>query len=94
MSGGSSPRRPFALKNIDAPLVLVQRKTIVQMNTKTGEVSLQNPEAAGEMPKPFTFDQVYDHTTQQKYLFETTAQPIIDCVLQVRERGTHQASRR
>ena len=73
----------------------MQRKTIVQMNTKTGEVSLQNPEAAGEMPKPFTFDQVYDHTTQQKYLFETTAQPIIDCVLQVRERGTHkQASRR
>ena len=34
-------------------------------------------------PKPFTFDQVYDHTTKQEFLFETTAQPIIDCVIQV-----------
>eukprot|EP00802_Teleaulax_amphioxeia_P005785 Tamp_05789.p1 GENE.Tamp_05789~~Tamp_05789.p1 ORF type:complete len:848 (-),score=228.85 Tamp_05789:334-2757(-) len=66
----------------DGPYV-PQRKTIVEMNNKTGEVWLKNPEAdANEQPKPYTFDQVYDSTTQQKYLFETTAQPIIDCVLQ------------
>eukprot|EP00277_Geminigera_cryophila_P008226 CAMPEP_0179417520 /NCGR_PEP_ID=MMETSP0799-20121207/7412_1 /TAXON_ID=46947 /ORGANISM="Geminigera cryophila, Strain CCMP2564" /LENGTH=722 /DNA_ID=CAMNT_0021190537 /DNA_START=61 /DNA_END=2229 /DNA_ORIENTATION=- len=53
------------------------------MNIKTGEITLKNPDADDrEQPKPFTFDQVYDHTTKQEFLFETTAQPIIDCVIQ------------
>jgi kinesin family protein 3/17 len=70
--------RPLSRKEVED-----QRQTIVEMNIKTGEVWLKNPEAdPREQAKPFTFDQVYDHTTQQKFLFETTAQPIIDCVLQ------------
>ena len=70
--------RPLSRKEVED-----QRKTIVEMNNKTGEVWLKNPDSdPNEQPKPYTFDQVYDSTTQQQFLFETTAKPIIDSVLQ------------
>eukprot|EP00284_Hemiselmis_tepida_P000280 CAMPEP_0174950646 /NCGR_PEP_ID=MMETSP1355-20121228/94441_1 /TAXON_ID=464990 /ORGANISM="Hemiselmis tepida, Strain CCMP443" /LENGTH=459 /DNA_ID=CAMNT_0016198277 /DNA_START=43 /DNA_END=1420 /DNA_ORIENTATION=- len=69
--------RPMSRKEVEDA-----RERIVEMNDKTGEITVRNPEAdAREAPKPFTFDQVYDWNSQQAYLFETTAQPIVDSVL-------------
>eukprot|EP00283_Hemiselmis_rufescens_P009731 CAMPEP_0173420350 /NCGR_PEP_ID=MMETSP1357-20121228/1876_1 /TAXON_ID=77926 /ORGANISM="Hemiselmis rufescens, Strain PCC563" /LENGTH=321 /DNA_ID=CAMNT_0014383131 /DNA_START=204 /DNA_END=1166 /DNA_ORIENTATION=- len=69
--------RPMSRKEVEDA-----RERIVEMNDKTGEITVRNPEAdAREAPKPFTFDQVYDWNSQQSYLFETTAQPIVDSVL-------------
>mmetsp|Transcript_40600 Transcript_40600/g.128037 ORF Transcript_40600/g.128037 Transcript_40600/m.128037 type:complete len:750 (-) Transcript_40600:234-2483(-) len=69
--------RPMSRKEVED-----QRIRIVEMDTKTGEVWLKNPEDTREQPKPFTFDQVYDHATDQQFLFETTARPIVDSVVQ------------
>jgi hypothetical protein len=70
--------RPMSRKEVED-----QRKRIVEMNGDRGEVTVRNPEADPREPaKPFTFDQVYDWNSKQDYLFETTAQPIVDSVLQ------------
>mmetsp|Transcript_10295 Transcript_10295/g.22959 ORF Transcript_10295/g.22959 Transcript_10295/m.22959 type:complete len:863 (+) Transcript_10295:48-2636(+) len=70
--------RPMSRKEVED-----SRVKIVQINDKSGEVALRNPEAdAREAPKPFTFDQVYDHEIGQEAVFETTAMPIVDSVLQ------------
>jgi hypothetical protein len=47
------------------------------------QVMVKNPEAdPREQAKPFTFDQVYDWNTGQEIVFDTTARPIVDSVLQ------------
>ncbi|EKX43204.1 hypothetical protein GUITHDRAFT_73421 [Guillardia theta CCMP2712] len=59
------------------------RQQIVSINIDTGEVSVRNPESdIKEAPKPFTFDQVFDSNCEQEHVFQTTAQPIVDSVLQ------------
>lgn len=59
------------------------RARIVEMDTKTGAVTLKNPKSdANEPPKVFTFDAVYDWNCTQKGIFEETAMPIIDCVVE------------
>eukprot|EP00281_Chroomonas_sp_CCMP1168_P031002 CAMPEP_0206254094 /NCGR_PEP_ID=MMETSP0047_2-20121206/23511_1 /ASSEMBLY_ACC=CAM_ASM_000192 /TAXON_ID=195065 /ORGANISM="Chroomonas mesostigmatica_cf, Strain CCMP1168" /LENGTH=383 /DNA_ID=CAMNT_0053680365 /DNA_START=30 /DNA_END=1177 /DNA_ORIENTATION=+ len=59
------------------------RKRIVEMDGKTGEVFVKNPEGdAREPPKQFAFDQVYDWNTLQDFCFQTTAEPIVNSVLQ------------
>eukprot|EP00961_Rhodomonas_salina_P114201 1536344-Rhodomonas_salina.1 len=61
--------RPMSRKEVED-----NRKRIIEMNLELGEITVKNPEAdPRELPKPFTFDQAY--------LFETTAQPIVDSVL-------------
>lgn len=58
------------------------RQRIVEMNMEKGEVTVRNPETdPRELPKPFTFDQVYDWNSQQESVFNTTAAPIVDSVL-------------
>mmetsp|Transcript_48126 Transcript_48126/g.113987 ORF Transcript_48126/g.113987 Transcript_48126/m.113987 type:complete len:746 (+) Transcript_48126:59-2296(+) len=69
--------RPMSRKEVED-----NRKRIIEMNLELGEITVKNPEAdPRELPKPFTFDQVYDWNSEQAYLFETTAQPIVDSVL-------------
>ena len=57
------------------------REKIVQMDSKRGTVTLQAL-GSNEPPKTFTFDQVYDDTTDQAVLYEQTASRIVDSVLE------------
>mmetsp|Transcript_30218 Transcript_30218/g.77019 ORF Transcript_30218/g.77019 Transcript_30218/m.77019 type:complete len:778 (-) Transcript_30218:440-2773(-) len=59
------------------------RQRIVEMETRTGQVTLQNPKAdASEPPKSFTFDAVYDWNCTQKEIYEQTAKPIVNSVME------------
>ncbi|GAB1297261.1 Kinesin-like protein KIF3C [Apodemus speciosus] len=56
---------------------------ILTMDVKLGQVTLRNPRAAaGELPKTFTFDAVYDASSKQADLYDETVRPLIDSVLQ------------
>lgn len=55
------------------------REVAVKMIYKTGEVVIQKP--GEDIPKVFTFDSVYDWTSEQETIFAETAYPIIDQVL-------------
>ncbi|EOD32389.1 hypothetical protein EMIHUDRAFT_230328 [Emiliania huxleyi CCMP1516] len=56
------------------------RDTIVQMDAKMGSVSVHAP-GSSEPPKAFTFDMVFDERSQQADLYQKTAMPIVDSVL-------------
>jgi hypothetical protein len=44
---------------------------------------VRNPKGDDREPtKTYTFDQVYDHTSQQQELFDITAKPIIDSCME------------
>jgi len=59
------------------------RMRIVDMDSKTGSVSLRNPKAdAAEAPKQFTFDAVFDWESTQRAVYEDAAQAIVDSVLE------------
>ncbi|XP_072134993.1 kinesin-like protein KIF3C isoform X2 [Mobula birostris] len=56
---------------------------IVDMDMKLGQVTVRNPKAtSSEMPKSFTFDAVYDHSSKQSELYDETVRPLVDSVLQ------------
>ena len=70
--------RPMSRREVED-----NRQQIVSINIDTGEVTVRNPESdIKEAPKPFTFDQVFDSNCEQEHVFQTTAQPIVDSVLQ------------
>eukprot|EP00960_Hanusia_phi_P037420 752938-Hanusia_phi.AAC.3 len=70
--------RPMSRREVED-----NRQQIVSMNVDAGEVTVRNPESdMKEAAKPFTFDQVFDSQCEQELVFETTAQPIVDSVLQ------------
>jgi hypothetical protein len=56
------------------------RKRIVDMDTKNGAIQLSNP-AVNEPPKEFTFDACFNWDCHQQDIYETTARPIVDSVL-------------
>jgi kinesin family protein 3/17 len=61
------------------------RQKVVEMDKKRGSVVLhadQTKGGSGEPPKTFTFDQVYDDTSQQEVLYQETAARIVDSVLE------------
>mmetsp|Transcript_3792 Transcript_3792/g.13299 ORF Transcript_3792/g.13299 Transcript_3792/m.13299 type:complete len:394 (-) Transcript_3792:75-1256(-) len=58
------------------------RTRIVDMDCKNGTVTVRNPKATGEEPKTFTFDKVYDWNCTQKEVFENTAMPILESVME------------
>ena len=59
------------------------RKYAVQINTKLGEITVNNPKAdAAELQKTFTFDLVYDWTSTQEQVYKETAFPIVESVLE------------
>jgi len=51
---------------------------IVQMGLKTGTVSVSHPNAQDEPPKTFTFDMVFDDTTEQQNFYDGTATRIVN----------------
>lgn len=59
------------------------RTQIVQMDGRMGTVSVTVPKSA-EPPKSFTFDAVYPPNTAQEFIYQGTAKPILDSVMQAR----------
>lgn len=57
-------------------------RRIVEMNTKTGELEVMHPTNADEPSKKFTFDGVYDWTTEQANMYEGTARNIVNNVIE------------
>jgi kinesin family protein 3/17 len=61
------------------------RQRIVSMDTKSGQCSVIAPGSdrhSSEPPKNFTFDQVYDESVSQEYIYMNTASRIVDSVLE------------
>ncbi|KAJ4461592.1 putative Kinesin-II 95 kDa subunit [Paratrimastix pyriformis] len=58
-----------------------EQKTIVSMDTEMGIVSVKSPENPEAAPRTFAFDQVYDQNVTQKYVYDTSARPIVESVL-------------
>ena len=58
------------------------RKMIVQMELKTGQITIRNSKAPDEPPKQFTFDQIFEPNTHQENLYRDTAAPIVESVLE------------
>ncbi|GBG29741.1 Kinesin-like protein FLA10 [Hondaea fermentalgiana] len=58
-----------------------KRKSIVKMNTETGYVTLENPRQEGST-KGFTFDAVYDKDSTQRMVYDETAFPLVESVLE------------
>ena len=56
------------------------REKVVNMDHKNGEILVQK--SVDEVPKRFTFDCVYDENTHQKDIFDETAFPIIENILE------------
>ncbi|XP_062486161.1 kinesin-like protein KIF17 isoform X4 [Pezoporus occidentalis] len=54
-------------------------KAVVSMESTRGQCFLQNPAAAGEPPKQFTFDGAYckEHSTKQ--IYNEIAYPLVEC---------------
>ncbi|CAG9463621.1 unnamed protein product [Pedinophyceae sp. YPF-701] len=58
------------------------RTRIVDMDTKMGQVSIRNPKAdPQDPPKQFTFDYIYDWTSQQLDIYNEVARPLVNSVL-------------
>ena len=54
-------------------------KVIVNMISDTAQVCVERPDGEKQY---FTFDSVYDHDSRQDTLFDETARPIIDSVIE------------
>ncbi|CAM9274088.1 unnamed protein product, partial [Laminaria digitata] len=46
------------------------------------QISLSNPSRADQAPKNFTFDAVYDETTQQKAFYEESCYDLVEGVME------------
>lgn len=70
--------RPLNGKELDGHC-----KNIVCVDTINSEITVENPNAAqGEPPKVFSFDAVFDTDSTQVDIYNETARPIVDKVLQ------------
>ncbi|XP_052475759.1 kinesin-like protein KIF3B [Carassius gibelio] len=57
------------------------QERIVEVDVRLGQVSVRNPKSSGGLLKSFTFDAVYDMSSQQKELYDYACKPLIDSVL-------------
>jgi kinesin family member 3B len=62
--------------------VIDKREAVIKMDPATGTVSLTNPQRPSEPPAQFTYDAVYDQASRQPDVYNETARPIVDSVLQ------------
>ncbi|XP_018311135.1 kinesin-like protein KIF3A [Mycetomoellerius zeteki] len=70
--------RPLSSKEFD-----VHCKNIIDVDALNAEITIENPNAAqGEPPKVFSFDAVFDTDSTQVDIYNETARPIVDKVLQ------------
>ena len=56
------------------------RATIVEVDNKTGQVTLNNPKG-DEPPKTFTFDNAFDWNVTQRDVYDVVARPIVNSVM-------------
>lgn len=68
--------RPLSSKEVDDG-----RQRIVDMDLKSGQISIKNPKGGAEPPKIFSFDKVYDWNTIQINLYNESARPIVESVM-------------
>lgn len=54
---------------------------VVSVDVKLGQIIVKNPRDAGELPKVFTFDSVYDWNSKQIDLYDETFRPLVESVL-------------
>ncbi|XP_030642735.1 kinesin family member 3Cb [Chanos chanos] len=59
----------------------MNHEKIVEVDTRLGQVSIQNPKTPGSVMKTFTFDAVYDMASKQNDLYDYSCKPLIDSVL-------------
>ena len=52
------------------------------MDRKSKEVRVRNPTAAGEPPRVFTMDNVFDESLSQQVVYEETCRPIVANIIQ------------
>ena len=57
------------------------RKKTVKVEPDKGLVSIQDPNHPGDDPKSFTFDACYDWDCKQRDVYDQTAHPLIEEVL-------------
>ncbi|XP_015190874.1 PREDICTED: kinesin-like protein KIF3A [Polistes dominula] len=70
--------RPLNGKELDG-----HSKNIIKVDALNSEITINNPNAAhGEPPKVFSFDAVFDTDSTQVDIYNETARPIVDKVLQ------------
>lgn len=70
--------RPLSQKEIKD-----RRKSVVRVDQVSGQVTVQNPKAhSGEKGKTFTFDTVFGSESKQVDVYNETARPIVDFVLE------------
>ncbi|XP_077569060.1 kinesin-like protein KIF3B [Stigmatopora nigra] len=71
--------RPMNAKELAATF-----ESVVSVDVKFGQIIVRNPReaSAGELPKVFTFDSVYDSKSKQIELYDETFRPLVDSVLQ------------
>ncbi|XP_046821522.1 kinesin-like protein KIF3A [Vespa velutina] len=70
--------RPLNGKELDGHC-----KNIIQVDALNSEITIENPNALqGEPPKVFSFDAVFDTDSTQVDIYNETARPIVDKVLQ------------
>jgi len=58
------------------------RESIVKVNVETGSVEVTNPKQPAKVNKGFTFDTVYDESSTQKMVYDETAFPLVESVLE------------
>ncbi|CBN76893.1 conserved unknown protein [Ectocarpus siliculosus] len=69
--------RPFSTKEKNE-----NRGGIIGMETALFQISIRNPSKADHPPKNFTFDAVYDETTQQKAFYEESCYDLVEGVME------------
>ncbi|XP_043487235.1 kinesin-like protein KIF3A [Polistes fuscatus] len=70
--------RPLNGKELDG-----HSKNVIKVDTLNSEITVNNPNAVhGEPPKVFSFDAVFDTDSTQVDIYNETARPIVDKVLQ------------
>ncbi|KAJ3612732.1 hypothetical protein NHX12_018990 [Muraenolepis orangiensis] len=61
---------------------ITDRRNILEMNDKLGQITIRNPNAPPDEPqKTFTFDSVYDCNSKQIDIYYDTVAPLVESVL-------------
>ena len=55
---------------------------MVKVDSERGEVTLSPPSTKSEKQRTFVFDSVFDFDSQQLDIYNETARPIVDSVLE------------
>lgn len=74
-----SKHRPFILTKI---LFFQGYKSCLQCDTENDNIAILNVDAQDSVPTPFTFDSVYDTDSLQQSVYDETAFPLVESMLE------------